>query len=52
MRKNTQYKIVFVVQDKKPKLGSESMAKLLEAVDEWIPTPMRDLDPHTNERPG
>ena len=25
MHKNTQYKILFVVQDKKPKLGSESI---------------------------
>ena len=35
---------MFNVQDKKPELGSQSIAKLLEAVDEWIPTPMRDLD--------
>lgn len=36
--------IMFNEQDKKPELGSQSIAKLLEAVDEWIPTPMRDLD--------
>ena len=35
---------IYRVQDKKPELGSQSIAKLLEAVDEWIPTPMRDLD--------
>lgn len=25
-------------------MGEESVRKLLEAVDEWIPTPIRDLD--------
>ena len=34
----------YVIQNKNPELGSESIAKLLKAVDEWIPTPMRDLD--------
>jgi len=32
------------VQNKKPELGTESIAKLLKAVDEWIPTPLRDFD--------
>ena len=36
--------IIYVTQNKNPELGSESIAKLLKAVDEWIPTPMRDLD--------
>ena len=36
--------IIYVIQNKNPELGSESIAKLLKAVDEWIPTPMRDLD--------
>lgn len=32
------------VQDKRPELGSESIMKLLEEVDRWIPVPERDLD--------
>ena len=35
---------ICVTQNKDPKLGSESIAKLLKVVDEWIPTPIRDLD--------
>jgi len=32
------------LEDRDPKLGRESIIKLLEAVDEHIPTPERDLD--------
>ena len=36
--------VICATQNKNPELGSESIAKLLKAVDEWIPMPMRDLD--------
>lgn len=32
------------LEGKEPTLGQESIKKLLEQVDEWIPTPTRDLD--------
>lgn len=32
------------LEDKNPEMGKESIIKLLEAVDEHIPTPSRDLD--------
>lgn len=32
------------LEDRDPKLGRESIIKLLQAVDEHIPTPARDLD--------
>ena len=32
------------LEDREPKLGRDSIIKLLEAVDEHIPTPARDLD--------
>ena len=35
---------VHVLQDRKPEIGRDSVLKLLEAVDDWIPTPVRDLD--------
>ena len=31
-------------QDKQPELGKNAILKLLEEVDSWIPTPVRDLD--------
>ena len=33
-----------VLQDRNPEIGKESVLKLLQAVDDWIPTPVRDLD--------
>ena len=35
---------VCACQDCCPKMGVESIRKLLESVDEWIPTPARELD--------
>ncbi|RLV93118.1 Elongation factor Tu mitochondrial [Spathaspora sp. JA1] len=32
------------LEDKKPEIGAEAIGKLLDAVDEWIPTPVRDLE--------
>lgn len=32
------------LEGRKPEIGSESIAKLLDAVDEYIPTPTRDLE--------
>lgn len=32
------------LEDKKPEIGRDSIIKLLEAVDEHIPTPTRELD--------
>jgi elongation factor Tu len=32
------------LEDKNPEIGSESILKLMDAVDEWIPTPERPLD--------
>ena len=32
------------LQGKQPELGSESIMKLLNEVDKWIPVPERDLD--------
>jgi elongation factor Tu len=32
------------LEDKNPEIGKESVLKLMEAVDEWIPTPERPLD--------
>ncbi len=32
------------LEDKNPEIGKESILKLMEAVDEWIPTPERPLD--------
>lgn len=32
------------LEDKNPEMGRDSIVKLLEAVDEYIPTPARDLD--------
>lgn len=32
------------LEDRNPEVGRESITKLLEAVDEYIPTPQRDLD--------
>ncbi|XP_046736081.1 elongation factor Tu, mitochondrial-like [Diprion similis] len=32
------------LEGKKPEIGSESISKLLEEVDKYIPTPVRDLD--------
>jgi elongation factor Tu len=32
------------LEDKNPEIGSESIIKLMAAVDEWIPTPDRPLD--------
>ena len=32
------------LEDKNPEMGRDSIIKLLEAVDEYIPTPARDLD--------
>lgn len=32
------------IEDKSPELGVESINKLMEAVDTWIPEPERDLD--------
>ena len=35
---------LMALEGKDHKLGQESILKLLEEVDEWIPTPTRDLD--------
>ncbi|OWB78024.1 hypothetical protein B5S32_g2209 [[Candida] boidinii] len=32
------------LEGKKPEIGEEAIMKLMNAVDEWIPTPERDLD--------
>ena len=32
------------LEDRNPEMGRDSVIKLLEAVDEYIPTPARDLD--------
>jgi len=32
------------LEDKNPEMGRDSIIKLLEAVDEYIPTPARELD--------
>jgi elongation factor Tu len=32
------------IEDKTPEIGEQSITKLMEAVDEWIPTPDRPLD--------
>jgi elongation factor Tu len=32
------------LEDKNPEIGQESILKLMDAVDEWIPTPERPLD--------
>jgi elongation factor Tu len=32
------------IEDKTPEIGADSITKLMEAVDEWIPTPDRPLD--------
>jgi elongation factor Tu len=32
------------LEDKNPEIGKESILKLMDAVDEWIPTPERPLD--------
>jgi elongation factor Tu len=32
------------LEDKNPEIGSDSILKLMDAVDEWIPTPERPLD--------
>src|ERR671921_3023550 len=32
------------LEDKTPEIGAESIVKLMDAVDEWIPTPERPLD--------
>jgi elongation factor Tu len=32
------------LEDKNPEIGAESILKLMDAVDEWIPTPERPLD--------
>ena len=32
------------MQERNPELGLESIKKLLDSVDEWIPTPVRDMD--------
>ncbi len=34
----------FYAQGKNPQLGTEAITKLMEAVDTWIPQPLRDLD--------
>ena len=31
-------------QDRNPEIGRESVKKLLAAVDEWIPVPVREMD--------
>nr|XP_054749246.1 elongation factor Tu, mitochondrial-like [Lytechinus pictus] len=33
-----------VLEDKNPELGKESIKKLMEAVDSWIPLPLRELE--------
>ncbi|KAJ3129524.1 translation elongation factor Tu [Nowakowskiella sp. JEL0407] len=32
------------LEGRQPEIGSEAIVKLMQAVDEWIPTPARDLD--------
>ena len=32
------------LQDREPEMGRDSIVKLLDAVDNWIPTPVRDLE--------
>jgi elongation factor Tu len=32
------------LEDRRPEIGSEKIDELLKAVDEWIPTPLRDLE--------
>ena len=32
------------IQDTRPEIGKESIKKLLNAVDAWVPQPVRDLD--------
>ncbi|KAJ1329942.1 elongation factor Tu [Batrachochytrium salamandrivorans] len=32
------------LEDREPEIGEQSIIKLMEAVDSWIPTPIRDLD--------
>lgn len=34
----------FNLQDRNPEIGIESIKKLMESVDEWIPDPVRELD--------
>ena len=36
--------LVINVQGKNEELGVNSIKKLLDAVDEWIPTPVREMD--------
>ena len=36
--------ICTLLQEKNTELGRDSIVELLKAVDEWIPTPIRDLD--------
>lgn len=36
----------FSFPDKSPEIGSESIMKLLKEIDNYIPTPQRDLDKH------
>jgi len=35
---------LFALEDKNPELGSNSIKKLMDAVDSWIPLPKRDLE--------
>ncbi|VEU20172.1 DEKNAAC100980 [Brettanomyces naardenensis] len=35
---------LMALQSKKPEIGKDSIIKLLDAVDTWIPTPQRDLE--------
>ena len=42
-KKDVQFCFVYV-QGKNEELGVNSIKALLEAVDEWIPTPVRDMD--------
>lgn len=32
------------LEDRRPELGEQAIQKLMDAVDEWIPQPLRDLD--------
>ena len=32
------------LEDRRPEIGSQKLDELLKAVDEWIPTPKRDLE--------
>ncbi len=36
--------LVFLAQGKNPEMGAESIMTLLNAVDEWIPEPVRVFD--------